>query len=113
MINFTEDQKKAITSNDKNLRIIACAGSGKTSTIAGKVSFLLNPKNQQNILPKNIIAFTYTDKAAAELKSKILKFIKNDPDTRDIKGIADMYIGTIHGWCLKALQDNEYQYQKF
>ncbi|MEI9909659.1 MAG: UvrD-helicase domain-containing protein [Bacteroidota bacterium] len=113
MFQFTNPQREALESNDKNLRIIACAGSGKTSTIAGKVAYLLNPKNGLNVFPKNIIAFTYTDKAAAELKNKILKFIKEDDDLKEIKGIADMYIGTIHGWCLKALQENEYKYQKF
>ena len=68
MIDFTKDQKKAIETNDINLRIIACAGSGKTSTIAGKVIYLLNPKNGFKTEPRNIIAFTYTEKAAGELK---------------------------------------------
>jgi DNA helicase II / ATP-dependent DNA helicase PcrA len=113
MIDFTKDQKKAIEKNDANLRIIACAGSGKTSTVAGKVMHLLNPKNNFNVEPKNIIAFTYTEKAAGELKNKILKFIKETPELEEIKGMADMYIGTIHGWCLKALQDNEYEFQKY
>ena len=113
MFPFTPSQKEAIRLNDSNLRIIACAGSGKTSTIAGKVAYLLNPKNGLNIAPKNIIAFTYTEKAAAELSNKVQKFIKDDPDLADVKGLADMYIGTIHGWCLKALQENEYDYQKF
>lgn len=113
MIDFTPEQKKAIETNDKHLRIIACAGSGKTSTVAGKVAYLLNPKHGLNVLPKNIIAFTYTEKAAAELKNRILKFIKEIPELQDMKGLADMYVGTIHGWCLKALQENEYDYRKF
>ena len=113
MLNFTKNQREAIISNNSNLRIIACAGSGKTSTIAAKVAFLLNKKNNPDIEPKNIIAFTYTERAAAELKYKILKFIKEDAEVKDTRGLADMYIGTIHGWCLKALQENEYQYHKF
>ncbi|MFA5144544.1 MAG: ATP-dependent DNA helicase [Candidatus Omnitrophota bacterium] len=113
MIPFTDEQKTAIKANEQNLRIIACAGSGKTSTIAGKVTFLLNPKNGLKIEPKNIIAFTYTDRAAAELKNKILNFLKENPDLNELRGIADMYIGTIHGWCLNALQNNEYKFQNF
>ncbi len=58
MLNFTKNQREAIISNNSNLRIIACAGSGKTSTIAAKVAFLLNKKNNPDIEPKNIIAFT-------------------------------------------------------
>lgn len=113
MFKFEKEQLEAIETNDKHLRIIACAGSGKTTTIAGKVAFLLNPQNNFNIQPKNIIAFTYTDRAAAELKNKILKFIKNEPELVNLKGLADIYVGTIHGWCLKVLQENEYEYRKF
>ncbi|MDB4925935.1 ATP-dependent DNA helicase [Mucilaginibacter sp.] len=113
MLNFTKDQEQAIQENDKNLRIIACAGSGKTSTVAGKIAHLLNPDNNLQVTPQNIIAFTYTEKAAAELRNKVLKMIKEDEGLKNIQAVADMYIGTIHGWCLKALQENEYQYQKF
>lgn len=110
---LTSRQTEAVECNDQNLRIIACAGSGKTSTIAEKVSYLLDPSNNLGVEPKNIISFTYTDKAAAELKHKILKLIKENENLKDLKGLADMYVGTIHGWCLKALQENEYMYQKF
>jgi DNA helicase-2/ATP-dependent DNA helicase PcrA len=113
MLNFTNAQQQAIQENDQNLRIIACAGSGKTSTVAAKIAHLLNPENNFDVTPNNIIAFTYTEKAAAELRNKVLKLIKEDEKLKNIQAIADMYIGTIHGWCLKALQENEYQYQKF
>ncbi|MDE5421740.1 ATP-dependent helicase [Ancylomarina sp. DW003] len=108
MIDYSPSQKQAIETNDKNLRIIACAGSGKTSTVAAKVAHLLDSKNGFNLEPKNIIAFTFTEKAAAELKYRILEDVESD-----IRGMADMYIGTIHGWCLSALQENEFDYQKF
>lgn len=105
--NFSESQQEAITINDKHLRIIACAGSGKTTTVAGKVAYLLDPLNEFGIKPENIIAFTYTEKAAGELKNKILN------NVGQYRGMANMYIGTIHGWCLKSLQENEYKYQSF
>ncbi|RKE77861.1 ATP-dependent DNA helicase [Chryseobacterium sp. AG363] len=104
---FSPSQKEAILINDKHLRIIACAGSGKTTTVAGKVAYLLDPENNFNIKPENIIAFTYTEKAAGELKNKILN------NVGQYRGMANMYIGTIHGWCLKSLQENEYRYQSF
>ena len=105
--NFSPNQQEAITINDKHLRIIACAGSGKTTTVAGKVAYLLDSLNNFDIMPENIIAFTYTEKAAGELKNKILN------NVGQFRGMANMYIGTIHGWCLKSLQENEYKYQSF
>ncbi len=104
---FSDSQQEAITTNDKHLRIVACAGSGKTTTVAGKVAYLLDPANNFDIKPYNIIAFTYTEKAAGELKNKILN------NVGQYRGMANMYIGTIHGWCLKSLQENEYKYQSF
>ncbi|AWA30312.1 hypothetical protein HYN48_09565 [Flavobacterium magnum] len=104
---FSVNQWDAITSNDTHLRIIACAGSGKTTTVSGKVAYLLDPENNFDVKPENIIAFTYTEKAAAELKNRILNYVG------PYKGMANMYIGTIHGWCLKSLQENEYQYQSY
>src|SRR5436190_46267 len=47
------------------------------------------------------------------LQKRINKFISEDEDLKNITVLADMYVGTIHGWCLKALQDNEYVFQKF
>lgn len=104
---FSENQQEAIKTNDKHLRIIACAGSGKTTTVAGKVAYLLDSQNGFDIKPENVIAFTYTEKAAGELKNKILN------NVGQYRGMANMYIGTIHGWCLKSLQENEYRYQSF
>jgi len=104
---YSPNQRQAIEINDKHLRIIACAGSGKTTTIAGKVAYLLDPTNGFDLQPENIIAFTYTERAAAELKNKVLNQVGQ------LRGMANMYIGTIHGWCLKALQENEFEYQKY
>ena len=104
---FSKRQQEAIITQDKHLRIIACAGSGKTTTVAGKVAYLLDPVNGFGIKPENIIAFTYTEKEAGELKNKILNYVGQ------YRGMANMYIGTIHGWCLRSLQENEYTYQSF
>lgn len=103
---FTVRQLEAINSDD-NLRIIACAGSGKTKTLVGKIKHLIESENSE-VKPQNIIAFTYTEKAANELKSRII----NTLDSKE--GLAQMYVGTIHGWCLKFLQNYNYQkYQNF
>jgi len=107
MIKYTARQQEAISTLDKNLQIIACAGSGKTQVISQRIIEIL----KTGVHPSKIIAFTYTDKAAGELQARILKLCKEQlPDTQ---GIADMYVGTIHSWCLNALQEYKYEYQKF
>ncbi len=83
-----------------NLQIIACAGSGKTEFISNRIAYLV----YKNITkPENIVAFTFTEKAAEELKfrirSKIRELIGHQPD------IGDMYIGTIHSFCFELLKE--------
>jgi DNA helicase-2/ATP-dependent DNA helicase PcrA len=109
MIEYTPKQLEVTNILNDNLQIIACAGSGKTQVISQRIVNLV--KNQQDIEPKCIVAFTYTEKAAAELKTRILKLFKEQ--LPDQKGLVDMYIGTIHSWCLKILQEHAYEYQKF
>ncbi|PWT71225.1 MAG: hypothetical protein C5B59_18435 [Bacteroidetes bacterium] len=103
----TIEQTDAINTIDKNLLIIACAGSGKTQVISERVINIL----EQGIHPSKIIAFTYTEKAAAELQARILKLCREK--LPELKGLAEMYIGTIHSWCLNVLQDYKYEFQKF
>ncbi len=108
-MNYTKKQLNAINTIDENLQIIACAGSGKTQVISERIVNIL--KTKQDIDPENILAFTYTEKAAAELKTRVLRFCEEQ--LGNIQGVADMYIGTIHGWCLRTLQDNTLEFQKF
>lgn len=105
---YTTEQQKAFNCLDDNLQIIACAGSGKTEVISKRVINLLK---SERALPENIIAFTYTEKAAGELKNRI--YTMAEAELGNIKGLADMYIGTIHGWCFKMLQENHFDYQKY
>jgi DNA helicase-2/ATP-dependent DNA helicase PcrA len=106
---YTPDQLKAINTIGDNLQIIACAGSGKTQVISQRIVNIL--KSEHGTQPQNIVAFTYTEKAAAELKTRVLKLCKEQ--LPGMKGLVDMYIGTIHSWCLKVLQGHIYEYQKF
>jgi DNA helicase-2/ATP-dependent DNA helicase PcrA len=106
-MNLTESQLTAINHGDSNLQLIACAGSGKTEVIARRVAHLLGA----GCRPGNIIAFTFTEKAAAELKERILSRCKEE--LGEIHGMAEMYIGTIHGFCLDLLTAEVPKYLKF
>lgn len=91
-----------------NLQIIACAGAGKTEFISERIAYMLYKKVAR---PEQIVAFTFTDKAAEELKfrvrSKIQELLGKQPD------IGDMYIGTIHAFAFKILQDFIPKYRAF
>jgi DNA helicase II / ATP-dependent DNA helicase PcrA len=104
---FTESQKKAIHHGDSNLQLIACAGSGKTEVIARSVAHLI--KNGSR--PNNIIAFTFTKKAAAELKERMISRCREE--LGEVHGIAEMYVGTIHAYCLDLLTAEVPKYLKF
>lgn len=107
MPEYTKEQNEAINTLDKNLQIIACAGSGKTQVISQRIINIL----KNGTPPSKIIAFTYTEKAAGELKVRVLKLCREQ--LSDLKGLAEMYIGTIHSWCLNTLRNHKYEYQKY
>jgi len=99
---YTAPQQKAIGSVDQNLQIIACAGSGKTQVISARIVNILKLKKNEGITPANIVAFTFTDKAAGDLKDRIHRLCKDELGS-DL-GLAEMFVGTIHAYCLNLLQ---------
>src|SRR5688572_44053 len=99
MMTYTPAQADAIASVDRPLQIIACAGSGKTQVISQRIAAILAAPG---VNPRNVIAFTFTEKAAAELKERVLSIVERD--VGDVTGLAEMYIGTMHGYCLDLLQ---------
>lgn len=108
-IAFTPNQLKAIKTIDKNLQIVACAGAGKTQVLAERVIEIL--ARRARIRPKNIVAFTFTERAGAELKDRInQRYLESFGDTL---GLAEMYVGTIHGYCLQLLQSHMPDYFKY
>lgn len=96
---YTDSQREAIDCLDRPLQIIACAGSGKTQVISRRIANILA---QADTDPRNIVAFTFTERAAAELKDRVLRVVAEQHG--DITGMAEMYIGTMHGYCLDLLQ---------
>ena len=108
---YTSNQQEAIDHIDGNLQIIACAGSGKTQVISQRIINILHEKGPSGITPNNIVAFTFTDKAAAEMKNRIHKLAREQLGSEF--GLAEMYIGTIHGFCLDMLQTYLFKFLKF
>jgi DNA helicase II / ATP-dependent DNA helicase PcrA len=110
---FTDEQQRAIDHLEGNLQLIACAGSGKTEVVARRVVTLLTPMKDGGggCTPANIVAFTFTDKAAAELKERIHDRCRETFGA--MTGLAEMYVGTIHGFCLDLLKSEVPEYMKY
>jgi DNA helicase II / ATP-dependent DNA helicase PcrA len=106
-VNFTRAQLAAINHTQGSLQLLACAGSGKTEVVARRVAKLL----KRGAVPRNIVAFTFTDKAAAELKERITT--RCQEELGEAHGLAEMYVGTIHAFCLELLQSEVPKYLKF
>ena len=88
-------QKKAVEYGTGPLLIIAGAGTGKTTVITERIKYLILKKN---IIPKNILALTFTEKAASEMQERV--------DVALPYGYADMWIHTFHAFCDRILKEN-------
>lgn len=106
---LTEAQYSAIGHVGENLQLIACAGSGKTEVVAQRVVHLLGEAG--GLGPRNIVAFTFTNKAAAELKERIAGRAREH--FGPVQGLAEMFVGTIHAFCLDLLKEEVPQYLKY
>ncbi len=92
---FNEQQYLAITSKDPYLKIIAGAGSGKTSVLTNRIAYLVK---ERNVNEKNILAITFTNKAANEMKERVLKLLEKEV----FLGV----ITTFHSFCLRVLRED-------
>ncbi len=99
MTAYTKAQLEAVGTLDRQLHIVACAGSGKTQVISERIARLLE---LPGVHPRNVVAFTFTEKAAAELKDRILRLVEER--FGNIHGLAEMFVGTMHGYALGLLQ---------
>lgn len=108
---LTRSQQEAITDTARNLQILACAGSGKTEVLAHRVAHVLT-RQHNPLAPANVVAFTFTNKAAAELRRRIVDRVA-EQSNGPVTGMADMFIGTIHSFCLDLLTTECPEYLKF
>ena len=109
---LTKSQGQAVKYGGRNLQLIACAGSGKTEVVAQRVAHLLTHSGTGRLEPRNIVAFTFTNKAATELKERIIRRTR-EAGGDDLTGMAEMYVGTIHGFCQDLLQNEVPEYLKY
>jgi len=93
IVDLNAEQKKAVTFKETNLLILAGAGSGKTRVLVTRIAYLIDT---YNVSPFNIMAVTFTNKAAREMKERLVKMIDFPID--------NMWVGTFHGIANKLLR---------
>jgi len=99
---LTVDQEAAVRSPSQRLLVVAGAGSGKTEVMARRIAWWVAV---EGVLKEKIIAFTFTERAAEEMKFRIRGWIeKVTPEGHEVS-LGQMYIGTIHGFCLQKLRE--------
>ncbi|MEM3290527.1 MAG: ATP-dependent DNA helicase [Candidatus Micrarchaeia archaeon] len=99
---LSDNQKKAVFSNERYLRVIAGAGAGKTETLARRIAYLLLV---ENIKPSEIVTFTFTEQAARSMKDRIYAAIEEIAGPEHTKDLGEMFIGTIHGFALRLIEE--------
>ena len=107
---LTEAQHRAVTFDQgepQNLLILACAGSGKTETLATRAAQMV----RDGVPRSSIVAFTFTEHAATELKHRIRRRVEEATPTEPSLG--EMYVGTIHSYCLRVLRDRSSEFRMF
>ncbi len=96
--NLNSRQQEAVKVKEASILVIAGAGSGKTKVLTHRIAYLIF---QKKINPRNILAVTFTNKAAQEMKDRI-EFISKDISNRKI--MEGLWMGTFHSICARILR---------
>lgn len=98
---LNDEQKRAVVTTEGPLLIQAGAGSGKTKTLTHRIAYLISTRKASAY---NILAVTFTNKAAREMRERVAVLLGEDPDNRSFMP----YMGTFHSICVRILrQDGE------
>ena len=91
--NLNPEQKKAVVHENGPLLILAGAGSGKTRVLTRRIAYLIK---EHGVNPWNILALTFTNKAAKEMRERVDSLIE--------EGSENIWVSTFHSACVKILR---------
>jgi DNA helicase-2/ATP-dependent DNA helicase PcrA len=103
------DAAKAVAHRGSHMQIIAAAGSGKTEVVSQRVAGLL----ADGVAPRGIVAFTFTEKASAELKDRITQRVEERLGKSALDLLSGLFVGTIHSYCFRLLQQYVPRYEAY
>ena len=99
---LSDKQVEAVLSDSTYTRVIAGAGAGKTETITRRIAYLLLV---EGVEPASIVAFTFTEKAAQSMKSRIYRRVEQIAGSGATARLGEMFVGTIHAYAKRVLDD--------
>ena len=106
---LTRSQEKALNI-EKHVCVTAGAGSGKTTVLVQRYLKILR---ESNVTPRQIVAITFTEKAAAEMKDRVIKRLSEETDTETRENFLEQmnsaHISTIHAFCSSILREFPFQ----
>lgn len=105
--NLTSEQYDAVVDESQHILCLACAGSGKSRTLAYKIAYLISKGES----PDSIVAFTFTEKAAESIKRRVAEALHNFNFPEN--NIGAMFIGTLDSFCQKLLGDIDARYRQY
>lgn len=104
---LTRPQASAVVDDASAILCIACAGSGKSQTLAYRIARLMH----QGVPPNTIVAITFTEKAADSIKRRIADVLVRTGQSPNL--IGQMFIGTIHAFCQNVLADADAIFRQY
>lgn len=103
-----QQQRLAIVKDEDNNLVIAGAGSGKTTTVAGKVAYVIN---RFNVKPEEILLITFTKKASDEMKERIRKKMQIDIEVNTFHSFGRKVIGAVTNNMPSVIDEREFSLQ--
>ena len=101
---LSDDQRRAVERIGQDVCVVAGPGSGKTRVLTERFAWLVET---HGVEPDAILAITFTEKAANEIKSRLIQRFTGRPEARQTReAIERAWVSTIHGFCARVLQEN-------